>query len=249
MVLDAERWLELRRFRALRDAGLSISEIARETGLHRRTVRKYLNAELRKAPQRAPRPRRPLAVDAFAHVIDAWLRAELLLKGTVIHERLVEQYGFAGNYQRVKLYLQEARPRIAAELGIAPDQLAGLHRRFEVVPGAQAQVDWGDEGGILAHVGVAKVYSFHMVLSYSRDPFCCFTTSQDLAAFWDCHRRAFAHFGGVPGSIVYDRTKTVVRRHVAPGLAVPLHPSPWNAPRPTWSSRSSRSGMRRARPC
>ncbi|RSM64053.1 IS21 family transposase [Actinoplanes sp. ATCC 53533] len=224
MVLDAERWLELRRFRALRDAGLSISEIARETGLHRRTVRKYLNAELGQTPQRAARPRRPLAVDAFAHVIDAWLRAELLLKGTVIHERLVEQYGFAGNYQRVKLYLQEARPRIAAELGIAPDQLAGLHRRFEVVPGAQAQVDWGDEGGILAHVGVAKVYSFHMVLSYSRDPFCCFTTSQDLAAFWGCHRRAFAHFGGVPGSIVYDRTKTVVRRHVAPGLAVPLHP-------------------------
>jgi hypothetical protein len=28
----------------------------------------------------------------------------------------------------------------------------------------------------------------------------------------------------VPGSIVYDRTKTVVRRHVAPGRAVPLHP-------------------------
>jgi transposase len=224
VVLDAERWLELRRFRALRDAGLSISEIARETGLHRRTVRKYLNAELGQAPQRSARPRRPLAVDAFAHVIDAWLRAELLLKGTVIHERLVEQYGFAGNYQRVKLYLQEARPRIAAELGIAPDQLAGLHRRFEVVPGAQAQVDWGDEGGILAHVGVAKVYSFHMVLSYSRDPFCCFTTSQDLAAFWDCHRRAFAHFGGVPTAIVYDRTKTVVRRHVAPGQAVPLHP-------------------------
>ncbi|MEV0901263.1 IS21 family transposase [Actinoplanes sp. NPDC049802] len=224
MVLDAERWLELRRFRALRDAGLSISEIARETGLHRRTVRKYLNAELGQAPQRASRPRRPLAVDAFAHVIDAWLRAELLLKGTVIHERLVEQYGFAGNYQRVKLYLQEARPRIAAELGIGPDQLAGLHRRFEVVPGAQAQVDWGDEGGILAHVGIAKVYSFHMVLSYSRDPFCCFTTSQDLVAFWDCHRRAFAHFGGVPAAIVYDRTKTVVRRHVAPGLAVPLHP-------------------------
>ena len=68
------------------------------------------------------------------------------------------------------------------------------------------------------------MYSFHMVLSYSRDPFCCFTTSQDLATFWACHRRAFAHFGGVPGSIVYDRTKTVVRRHVAPGQAVPLHP-------------------------
>ena len=71
-----------------------------------------------------------------------------------------------------------------------------MHRRFEVIPGAQAQVDWGDEGKILAHVGIAKVYSFHMTLSYSRDPFCCFTTSQDLQTFFDCHRRAFAHFGG-----------------------------------------------------
>ncbi|AGL17558.1 DDE-type integrase/transposase/recombinase [Actinoplanes sp. N902-109] len=138
----------------------------------------------------------------------------------MIHERLVDQYGFTGDYQRVKIYLQQARPRVAAELGISPDQLAGLHRRFEVIPGAQAQVDWGDEGAILAHVGIPKVYSFHMVLSYSRDPFCCFTTSQDPAAFWGAHRLAFQHFGGVPGSIVYDRTKTVVRRHVAPGQAV-----------------------------
>ena len=163
-------------------------------------------------------------IASYAPVIDAWLRAELLLKGTVIHERLAGEYGFTGNYQRVKMYLQEARPRIAAELGYTPGELARLRRRFEVVPGAQAHVDWGDEGGILAQMGIGKVYSFHMVLSYSRDPFCCFTTSQDLATFWACHRRAFAHFGGVPSSIVYDRTKTVVRRHVAPGQAVPLHP-------------------------
>ncbi len=226
MVLEAERWLELRRFRALRQADASISEIARETGLNWRTVKKYLEADGPAAPPapplRADRGKQMIA--AYAPVIDAWLRAEVLLKGTVIHERLVAEYGFAGNYQRVKMYLQEARPRIAAELGYTPAELARLHRRFEVVPGAQAQVDWGDEGGILAHVGIPKVYSFHMVLSYSRDPFCCFTTSQDLVTFWACHRRAFAHFGGVPGSIVYDRTKTVVRRHVAPGKAVPLHP-------------------------
>lgn len=226
MVLEAERWLELRRFRRLHEAGASVSEIARETGLNWRTVKKYLKDDGLPSP-----PRRVSRVDPvrqviapFTEVIDAWLRAELLLKGTVIHERLVAEYGFTGNYQRVKLYLQQARPRIAEELGVSPSELARLHRRFEVVPGAQAQVDWGDEGGILAHVGIAKVYSFHMVLSYSRDPFCCFTTSQNLATFWACHRRAFDHFGGVPGAIVYDRTKTVVRRHVAPGEAVPLHP-------------------------
>ncbi|MFB9237872.1 hypothetical protein ACFFWC_20305 [Plantactinospora siamensis] len=32
----------------------------------------------------------------------------------MIHERLVEQYGFTGNYQRVKLYLQALLNRAAA---------------------------------------------------------------------------------------------------------------------------------------
>ncbi|MFJ9362756.1 IS21 family transposase [Streptomyces mirabilis] len=227
MVLDPHRWLELRRFRPLYESGaMSLREISKETGLNRRTVSKYL-----KDPSSAAPPKREAAgqryrrvVDEVAPLIDAMLRAEVLLKASVIHERLVQDYAVSINYQRVKLYLQEARPRIAEELGIGPAELAGLHRRFEVVPGAQAQVDWGDEGKILAHVGIPKVFSFHMTLSYSRDPFCCFTTGQDLATFFDCHRLAFTHFGGVPMSIVYDRTKTVVRRHVAPGEAVPLHP-------------------------
>ncbi len=62
-----------------------------------------------------------------------------------------------------------------------------------------------------------------MTLSFSRDPFCCFVTSQDLVTFWDCHRRAFEHFGGVPATVVYDRAKTVVRKHVRRNVEVPLH--------------------------
>ncbi|MGI8722746.1 MAG: hypothetical protein ACR2JG_11015 [Geodermatophilaceae bacterium] len=86
------------------------------------------------------------------------------------------------------MYVAEARPRIAADLGEFDDnRLTGLHRRFEVVPGGQGQVDWGDEGGLLGHVGVGKVYSFHFTLSYSRDPFCCFTTSQDMATATTTH--------------------------------------------------------------
>jgi len=227
VVLDPQRWLELRRFRGLVESGaMSLSEVAKETGLNWRTVSKYLSADGSASPPRRTangQPRRRV-VDEVAPLIDAMLRAEILMKAAVIHERLAKEYGFTGNYQRVKLYVQEARPRIAEELGITPRELAGMHRRFEVIPGAQAQVDWGDEGKTLAHLGIPKVYSFHMVLSYSRDPFCCFTTSLDLQTFFDCHRRAFAHFGGVPMTIVYDRTKTVVRRHVAPGEAVPLHP-------------------------
>jgi transposase len=138
----------------------------------------------------------------------------------VIHERLVAEHGFQGHYQRVKVYVRENRARLTdAEL-----EPVGFHRRFEVLAGAQAQVDWGDEGEIQAPTGPLSVSSFHMTLSYSRDPFCCYTAAQDLGTFWDCHRRAFAHFGGVPATIVYDRTKTVIRRHVGRGQATPLHP-------------------------
>ncbi len=219
--------MNIRRFRALHAAGATYAEIARECGVDWRTVKKYLAEDVPSTPPAAPARAgtQPKVITPFIPVIEAWLRADVTLKGSVIHERLVAEHGFTGHYQRVKMFLADARPRIAAELTAEDENpMTGLHRRFEVVPGAQAQVDWGEEGDLLGHVGIGNVYSFHMTLSYSRDPFTCFTTSMDLATFWDCHRRAFAHFGGVPGSIVYDRTKTVIKRHVAPGIAVPLHP-------------------------
>ncbi|MFC7650396.1 hypothetical protein ACFQX6_66210 [Streptosporangium lutulentum] len=57
--MEAERWLELRRFRALRESGATLSEIARETGLNWRTVKKYLEEDGPAAPPvAAPRPGR-----------------------------------------------------------------------------------------------------------------------------------------------------------------------------------------------
>ena len=219
--------MNIRRFRSLHAQGATLAEIGRECEVDWRTVKKYLAEDAPSVPPTAP-PRagtQPKVITPFVGVIEAWLRKDITLKGSVIHERLVAEHGFTGSYQRVKMFLVEARPRVAAELAEADENpLTGLHRRFEVIAGAQAQVDWGDEGDLLAHVGIRCVYSFHMTLSHSRDPFTCFTTSMDLATFWDCHRRAFAHFGGVPATIVYDRTKTVIKRHVAPGVAVPLHP-------------------------
>jgi transposase len=210
--------MNLRHFRKLKDSGATLAHIARETGCDYRTVKKYLDESASALPpQRAKVTHPPKVIEPFTELIDEWLRKEPLLMGTVIHERLVADYGFTHSYQRVKMYVAEARPRICP---VAPE----LHRRFEVLPGSQAQVDWGDEGVRMTEHGLTKVYSFHMTLSHSRDPFTCFVTSQDLVTFWECHLRAFEHFGGVPASILYDRTKTVVRRHVGPGQEVPLHP-------------------------
>jgi transposase len=221
MILSQEAWMDLRRFKALAEAGATWAEIARETGHDWRTVKRYLSSGAPTTPpapaKRGPGPRK---IDPYAHLVDAWLRRQPKLKASVIHERLVAEYGFCGHYQRVKVYVRENRARLTD----AESEPVGFHRRFEVLAGAQAQVDWGDEGELQTPAGPLHAYSFHMVLSHSRDPFCCFVAAQDLGTFWDCHRRAFAHFGGVPAQIVYDRTKTVIRRHVGRGQATPLHP-------------------------
>src|SRR5215467_1129114 len=55
MILDAEHWMELRRFRPLFEAGVvTIAEVARASGRDWRTVKKYLTAEASSAPA-APR--------------------------------------------------------------------------------------------------------------------------------------------------------------------------------------------------
>lgn len=219
--------MDIRRFKSLRESGTSYADIARECGVDYRTVKKHLAVDAAStppagSPRAGTQPR--VVTPELEEVIRGMLRADVELKASVIHERLVHERGVPVHYQRVKLACRELRPLVVAELDAGDEvrRLRGLHRRFATLPGAQAQVDWGHEGDLLGDG--SKVYSFHMLLSYSRDPFCCYVSSMDAATFWACHVRAFEYFGGVPGSIVYDRVATVVRRHVAPGKAVPLQP-------------------------
>ncbi len=219
--------MDIRRFASLHDSGTTYAEIARECGVDYRTVKKYLAAGATRVKPRGTSRKgtQPSVITAQVQErIAAMLRVDVELRASVIHERLVLEHGFDGHYQRVRITVARLRPLVEAEVDAGDEsrRLRGLHRRFEVLPGAQAQVDWGHEGDLLRNG--CKAHSFHMVLSYSRDPFCCYVTSMDAVTWWNCHVRAFEHFGGVPASIVYDRVATVVRRHVAPGKAVPLQP-------------------------
>jgi predicted transcriptional regulator len=100
MILDTESWMNIRRFRALHAAGATFAEIGRECGCDWRTVRKYLAEDAASVPPAGP-PRlgtQPLLITPFIPLVEAWLRADLALKGTVVHERLVAEYGFTGHY-------------------------------------------------------------------------------------------------------------------------------------------------------
>ena len=54
MILDSESWMNIRRFRALHDAGASFVEIGRECGCDWRTVRENLAEDAPSVPPAAP---------------------------------------------------------------------------------------------------------------------------------------------------------------------------------------------------
>ena len=88
------------------------------------------------AARQAPRPAQPKLIDAYAQVIDAMLANEPRLRASVIHERLVADHGFAGSYQRVKLYVAARRP--VSRLRSAPSGAHGV--KSDMQPASEARL-------------------------------------------------------------------------------------------------------------
>src|SRR6478736_1524454 len=180
--------------------GLSVSAIARQLGVDRKTVRKYIAHGL-EPPAYGPRQPRPRRLDPFTTYLRERTTAYPGLTGSRMWRELKE-LGYAGGYTAVTDYLREVRPREPAPFEV----------RFETPPGQQAQVDFAQ-----FHVAFTDeptttriVWLFSMVLGHSRLIWARFAMHQDLQTVLRCHMAAFAALGGVPGEILYDRMKTAV---------------------------------------
>src|SRR6185312_9874460 len=147
--------------------------------------------------ERAPRPAaaRASKLDAYAPAI-----ADLLARYPDISvRRILEELralGYTGGYTILSERVLHLRPCPA----VTPV------RRFETGPGAQAQMDFSDEGR-------RRVYAFSYVLGYSRRQYLRFVEAQDFATTVREHIRAFAHLGGVAATCLYDNMKVVVSGH------------------------------------
>lgn len=67
--------------------------------------------------------------------------------------------------------------------------------RFETVPGLQAQVDFSDFKVVEADGRQTTLYSFMMVLGFSRHMYVEFVEHCTMTSFLDCHQRAFGILG------------------------------------------------------
>lgn len=189
--------------------GMSISQIAKQTGHDRKTVRTYVKSSL--PLEVKERAKKVSKLDPFKDYIIGKLQEGPFTASRLLRE--IQEMGFTGKYTIVKEFIREIRP----EQGIQAIY------RYETKPGVQAQVDWSELGKLEIDGKLLKLYCFSMILGYSRMRYIEFTLSIDAATLINCHLNAFQYFGGYPKEILYDNMKQVVIKR-----AMKSSDSQWN---------------------
>jgi transposase len=195
---------------AVQIEGISRREAARRYGIDPRTVAKMLAFSVPPGYRRSRPPVRP-KLDRFTGIIDAILTEDEARPKKQRHtakrifERLRDEQGYAGGITIVKDYVRAHRLR---------------HREVFVPlrhdPG-HAQVDFGEALAEIAGVE-GKIHFFAMDLPHSDACFVRAYPAETSEAFCDGHNAAFAFFGKVPNSILYDNTTLAVARILGDGV-------------------------------
>jgi transposase len=184
--------------------GNSRREAARVFGLSRETVLKMCRFSLPPGYTRTKPVLKP-KLGPLLPVIDAVLEADragpVKQRHTAkrIFERLRDEHGYGGGYTVVKDYVRIARAR-------GRETFVPLSH-----PPGHAQVDFGEAVGVIGGVR-QKVHFFCMDLPQSDAPFVKAYPAETTEAFLDGHVSAFAFFGGVPLSVLYDNTRIAVAK-------------------------------------
>jgi transposase len=176
--------------------GVSISEIARQTGHDRKTVRRVLTQPLLPSPR--PRKPRRRKIDPWVPYLERRI-ADGVLNAHKLYQEIQVQ-GYPGKETQVRTFVQPFRQARRAQATV----------RFETEPGEQAQVDWAHFGSIQHEGRQRRLYAFVMTLGWSRALYLEFTVSRELAWFLRGHQHAFHAFGGVPRQVLHDNLKTAV---------------------------------------
>ena len=185
----------------LHHQGLKVAAIARQVGIDRKTVRKYIARGI-EVPTYGPRQPRDRLLDPWMDYLSARLEAYPGLSARRLLREICER-GYTGGYSTVRDTVRALRPAGGG---------SSFAVRFETPPGQQAQVDFAQfrVRFTSAPDSVQIVWLFSMVLGFSRLIWGHFARRQTMQTVLACHRAAFEAIGGVPREILYDRMKTAV---------------------------------------
>ena len=178
-------------------------------GILRESVKKMLSFSVPPGYRRQAEIKRP-KLDGFTEIIDAWLGEDLSRNRKQRHtakrvlERLRDEHGFTGGYTIIKDYIREHERR-------GREMFVPLAHQ----PG-HAQADFGEARVVIGGVE-QKAHFFALDLPHSD---ACYIRAYPAAtseAWVDGHVHAFAFFGRVPQSVLYDNDKCLVARILPDG--------------------------------
>jgi transposase len=194
---------------AVQIEGISRRKAARRFGIDPRTVAKMLSFSVPPGYRRHQPPKRP-KLDPFVGIIDQILdedqgrSAKQRHTSKRIFERLRDEHGYAGGLTIVKDYVL-VRRQCQREMFVP----------LRHDPG-HAQADFGEALAVIGGVE-RKIHFFAMDLPHSDAGFVQAYPAETTEAFCAGHLAAFAFFGQVPASILYDNTKLAVARILGDG--------------------------------
>ena len=188
----------VKQIRALTALGWGMKRIARELGVARNSIRRYLREGVAAETQTRP----------GAWTLDATQQAAArsLLDGpaagnTVVVRRLLAEQDVDVPLRTLQRVLSPHRQaKRAAELATV---------RFETAPGRQMQIDFGEKWISIAGIRT-RVFFFVAVLGYSRRLFVRASLSQRQDDWREGLAGAFRTFGGVTQRILIDRAGALV---------------------------------------
>jgi transposase len=188
------------RIHELSGQGLGSKRIARELGISRNSVRRYLAGATAGFQERPAA--RCLDEDALQEVHDLY---GTLAEGNavVIQQELARR----GIHVELRTLQRAVGPLRQEERAAA---LATV--RFETPPGQQMQIDFGEKTVPIAGQPV-KVYLMTAVLGYSRRLYCRAFLAQRQDDWLEGLDGAFRHFGGLTEQILCDNASPLVVCH------------------------------------
>ena len=186
------------------------SKLARDMGVDRRTIDKYLNGFVPKKKRN-----KPSKIDEFYPVIASLLSEDS--KQVFYYRRNLWQYlkdnhGLVCGQSTFRTYIANT-PELQAyfEKDERISSMGNSGIRFETRPGKQAQLDWKEsiiyetKDGEQVEINVAV-----LVLSYSRMRFFYMSISKSQAILISFLTETFEKMGGVPEELVTDNMKTIM---------------------------------------
>ena len=186
-----------------------IGTIARQLHRHHGTVRRVL---VQAGVPAAQQLTRASIADPFVPFILETLQQYPTLRASRLY-RMVRERGYPGGPDHFRAVVGRYRPR----------PLAQAYLRLRTLPAEQSQVDWAHFGHVTIGRARRPLMAFVMVLSYSRHLFLRFYLNAAMSNFLRGHVEAYAFFGGVARTNLYDNLKSAVLERV--GNAIHFHPT------------------------